>query len=156
MILGERLKMSLVIPGTGNDGRVAAYGPAMFGAGASWAGSASGMPVSETAFGTALDTGLSGGGHTGMGAGKARVRGATDEATQATDKPKFQAFMSAFQAQLIFQQTASFKPTKAIALATMVADTYQKIMIATHPDGLVQTIPEGQTVIDAPGINFLA
>jgi hypothetical protein len=147
MILGERLKMSLVIPGTGNDGRVAAYGPAMFGAGASWAGSASGMPVSETAFGTALDTGLSGGGHTGMGA---------DEATQATDKPKFQAFMSAFQAQLIFQQTASFKPTKAIALATMVADTYQKIMIATHPDGLVQTIPEGQTVIDAPGINFLA
>jgi len=144
-----------MIPGTGNDGRVASYGPAMFGAGASRAAPASDMPISGTSFGGAIKAGLSGGGDS-PGAGRARMAGASEEAGAAAGKPKFQAFMSAFQAQLIHQQTASFKPTKAVALATMVADTYQKIMNATHPDGLAQAMLAGQTVIDGPGVNFLA
>lgn len=142
-----------MIPGTSNNGRVAAYGPAMFGAGAS-AGAAA--PISETAFGGAMEAGLSGGGD-GMGAGRAWNVGASDEGEAAVaDKPKFQAFLAAFQAQLIHQQTASFKPTKAVAMATMVAETYHKIMIATRPDGLAQAMPSGQTVIDGPRVNFLA
>lgn len=139
-----------MIPGTGNEGRVAAYGPAMFGAGAT-AGAAA--PIMETAFGGALQAGLSG---DGAGARQAWNAGASDADKAAPGRPKFQAFMSAFQAQLIHQQTASFKPAKAVALATMVADTYQKIMTATRPDGLAQVMPVGQTVIDGPGVNFLA
>ncbi len=141
-------------PGTGNDGRVASYGPAMFGAGASRAAPASDMPISGTSFGGAMKAGLPGGGDS-PGAGRPRMAGASEEAAVA-GRPKFQAFMSAFQAQLIHQQTASFKPAKAVALATMVADTYQKIMTATRPDGLAQVMPAGQTVIDGPGVNFLA
>lgn len=144
--------MSLMIPSTGNDGRVAAYGPAVFGAGTS-AGAAA--PKSETAFGGAMKAGLSGGGDS-PGAARARMAVPSEEAGAAVGKPKFQAFMSAFQAQLIFQQSASFKPTKAVALATMVADTYQKIMTATRPDGLAQAMPMGQSVIHGPGVNFLA
>ncbi|MBT3553757.1 MAG: hypothetical protein HOO19_03005 [Rhodospirillaceae bacterium] len=144
--------MSLMIPGSGNDGRVAAYGPAMFGAGVSAGAAAS---ISETAFGGAMEAGLSGGG-AGPGAAWPRMTGTSEETGPATGKPKFQAFMSAFHAQLIFQQTASFKPTKAVALATMVADTYQKIMTATRPDGLAQAVPASQNVIDGPGVNFLA
>ena len=62
--------MSLMIPGTGNEGRVAAYGPAMFGAGAT-AGAAA--PIVEPAFGGALQAGLSGGGG-GAGAGHRKSR----------------------------------------------------------------------------------
>ena len=48
------------------------------------------------------------------------------------------------------------KAMTSTMLATMVAETYDKIMNATRPDGLAQTMPEGQTVFQSPGVNFLA
>ena len=147
--------MSLIATGPGNAGRVAAYGPAMFGAGASESGPGLEAPISGTSFGGQVQAGLSGGGD-GPGGRQARGPGTSIDGQAAARKPIFQSFQSAFQAQLLFQQTASFKPSAALALATMVAETYDKIMNATRPDGLAQTMPEGQTVFQSPGVNFLA
>ncbi len=147
--------MSLIATGTGNEGRVAAYGPAMFGAGASESGPGIEAPISGTSFGGAVRGSLSGGGD-GPGGRQARAPDASADGQAAAHKPIFLSLVSAFQAQLLYQQTASFKPAAALALATMVAATYDKIMAATRPDGLVQTMPAGQSVIQPPGVNFLA
>ena len=129
---------------------MAAYGPARFGVGASDSGSGIEAPILGTSFGGAVRGGLPGGGDD-PGGRQARAPDAAADGQAAAHKPIFLSLVSAFQAQLLYQQMVSFKP--AAALATMVAETYDKTMTATRPDGLVQTMP---AVIQPQGVNFLA
>jgi hypothetical protein len=149
--------MSLITTtGAGNDGRVGAYGGGVPGAGVFESGSGIDRPIAGTSFGGAVLAGRSGGGDGHAGAGYNFMADASGEAEAAADKPIFLPLIAAFQAQLIYQQTASFKPTGALALATMVAETYANIMAATLPDGAVQAMPAGQSVLHETGVNFLA
>ena len=143
--------MALILPGSGSDGRVAGYGPGLFGPGAAGAAEP-GRPIAGISFAGSVRAGHRGGGD-GQDGIRMRDPGHTSSGSEA--KPsQIQYFASAFQAQLYYQQTASFKLT--IALATMAAETYAKILATTRPDGLAQAMSVGQSQLDSLSVNFLA
>ena len=141
--------MALIVPGSGNDGRVAGYGSGLFGPGSADAAETR-RPIAGISFGGSVRAGPSG---DGQGGTWMRDPGPTSSG-YAVKPSQFQSFASAFQAQLYHQQTASLKlPT---ALATIAAATYARILATTRPEGLPRTMPAGQTQLLSPGVNFLA
>ncbi|MEE2761559.1 MAG: hypothetical protein VYE18_08950 [Pseudomonadota bacterium] len=141
--------MALIVPGSGNDGRVADYGSGLFGHGAAYAAETQ-RPIAAIAFAGSVQ-----GGPSDDCQGRTWMGDLGDTTSGSGSKPfQFQFFASAFQAQLYYQQSASSKFTTA--LATMAAATYARILATTHPAGLARAMTGDQSQLHSPGVNFLA
>ncbi|MDP6840742.1 MAG: hypothetical protein QGH73_03595 [Rhodospirillales bacterium] len=151
--------MAIASTSAGIDRRAAEYGPAVFGGDrpVSDTGTGDDRRVTETSMGKFILSRRRSGDHARSGSGARDPRsGRESDVEFRREETPFVPLVAAFQAQLMHQQSASFKPTGVLALAQQAAETYHRIMAATQPAGLRPAIAAAEVVDRPAGVNFLA